>query len=137
MRSLISILCLLCIAADPARAGAGFQPGEWEVTSTTELPGMPVSIPPITFRQCMQEEESMAQQSSENSGCTMLEQQKTGDTLSWKVRCDSEQGRADISGRLTWSGDSMQGTTTMTTDQGGQQMSITTRMQGKRLGPCQ
>jgi len=132
---LIAMLCLLPVAS--ASAGSGFQAGEWEITSTTKMPGMPVSAPPITFRQCMQEEDSMAQQSSENSGCRMLEQQKTGDTLSWKVRCDSEQGRADISGRLTWSGDSMQGITTMTTDQGGQQMSITTRMQGNRLGPCQ
>ncbi|OIO67492.1 MAG: hypothetical protein AUJ57_11315 [Zetaproteobacteria bacterium CG1_02_53_45] len=131
---LIAICCLLAVL--PASAGPGFQAGEWEITTSTAIPDMPVTVPPMTFRQCMLDENSMAQQSSENSGCRILEQQKNGDTLNWKVSCESEQGRADISGSLTWSGDSMQGTTAITTDPGGQQMTVITRMQGKRLGPC-
>jgi len=133
---LLILSALLLITASQAWAGPDFNEGEWSFTSQTEMPGMAMSVPPMTFRQCMTGDDAVPQQEGNNPECKMIEQRTSGNTLHWKVRCDSEYGRTDIKGSVTYSGDSMTGTTYMTSNQGGHAMTMTTRMQGKRTGPC-
>ena len=42
-----------------------FQPGKWQITSKVEMPGMPVSMPPMTVTQCMTDQEPVPAKSAQ------------------------------------------------------------------------
>jgi len=133
---LLLSLLLLLMPISPVSAGPDLQEGEWEFTSQTDMQGMPMTVPPMSFHQCMSDEQAIPQQEGKNPDCTMLEQRTSGNTLHWKMRCEYDYGRTDIKGSVSYSGSSMTGITHISSDQGGQNMNMTTRMQGKRIGPC-
>jgi len=37
----------------PAQTAPAFQEGEWQITTQTEIPGMPFTPPAVTIRQCL------------------------------------------------------------------------------------
>jgi len=121
--------------SNPVR-GSEFQAGEWEFTTTIEMPGMPTAPPPMRFRQCLKNQNTPPQQNAGNSGCKMLERKISGNTLHWKGRCESRQGRSDIDARITYSGDRVTGVTHTTIKQGKYSMTMTGHMKGRRIGPC-
>ncbi len=134
--STISLLAVFLLPVNQAAADPPFQEGEWEVTTSMEMPGMPYTPPPMTFQQCLTNEDAVPQKEDPNQECKMLEQKVSGDTLDWNVRCKTSEGTTDAKGKITYTGDSMKGTTHITSNQGGQQMNMTSHMQGRRLGPC-
>jgi hypothetical protein len=113
-----------------------FQPGKWQVTSKVEMPGMPAPMPPVTVNQCMTEQEPVPTKSARGQACEILEMNTEGNTVSWKMKCSEPGGESEGSGRITYHGDSFEGSILTKVGGPGSDMVVTTRVSGKRLGDC-
>ncbi len=127
------ILGMLFIFVSVSFAGSLLKEGLWEITSKMEIPGMPVPMPPITFKQCMTNQNPVPNQSPSGQECRMKNIKTKGNTVSWDMVCDSQQGEMKSSGKITYKGDRFNGV--VLTDIPGQgQMKMT--MTGRRIGKC-
>ena len=127
------ILGMLFIFVSVSFAGSLIKEGLWEITTKMEIPGMPVPMPPITFRQCMTNQNPVPNQSQSGQECRMKNVKTKGNTVSWEMVCDSQQGEIKSSGKITYKGDRFDGVVMM--DMPGQgQMKMT--MTGQRIGKC-
>lgn len=128
---LLAVLCAAPVCAHAA--GPGMTPGLWEITSQVEMPGMPMVPPPMTHTQCMTEDDAVPEPGQEEEGdCEILEQSVSGNTVTWKTRCQTDQGEVVSTGKITYDGDSFKGEV-LTTMPG---MKMTSKMSGRRVGPC-
>ncbi len=114
-------------------AGSLLKEGLWEITSKMEIPGMPVPMPPITYRQCMTNQNPVPNQSQSGQECRMQNVKTKGNTVSWDMICDSQQGKMKSSGKITYKGDRFNGVV-MTDIPGQGQMKMT--LTGRRIGKC-
>ncbi|MBW2607032.1 MAG: DUF3617 family protein [Deltaproteobacteria bacterium] len=127
------ILGMLFVFVSVSFAGSLLKEGLWEITSKMEIPGMPVPMPPITFKQCMTNQNPVPNQSQSGQECRMKNIKTKGNTVSWDMVCDSQQGEMKSSGKITYKGDRFNGV--VLTDIPGQgQMKMT--MTGRRIGKC-
>lgn len=127
------LLVLTAVAA--CSSGPNMEDGMWEMTTTMEMEGMPAGmpqLPPMTHRQCLTSDKMIPTQQKRNQDCEVLEQDISGDTVTWKMRCTTGGMVSEMSGSSTYSGDSMEGSSVMTT----KGMKMTSHVTGKRLGPC-
>jgi len=109
--------------------------GKWEVTTKMEMPGMPMQLPAFTYTQCITKtdlvpENKQPQQQNEN--CDAVDVKTSGNTVTWSTKCKGDNGETKGTGSITYKGDSFTGN--MKVNQGG--MEITTKMNGKYIGPC-
>lgn len=134
-RTLLLCAVLTGFAAAPVLAGGpNVQEGMWEITSTTEMPGMPMAIPPVRHSQCLTQQDLVPRGSADRQGeCQVSDIRTSGNTVSWKIACSSPGGSTSGSGSITYAGTSMNGTMTMTVPGG---MQMTTRLTGRRTGEC-
>jgi len=126
-------LCSLFFAA-AVNAGSGLdiEDGMWEITSAVKMQGM--TIPPMTFSQCITKDNAVPQNSSPGQdNCKVTDMKTVGSTVSWKVTCNGQGGQMKGNGKITYHGDRFEGK--MTTESMG--MVMETEMSGKRKGPCQ
>jgi len=131
--TLTMFLAIFFIFISVSFAGSLLKEGLWEITSKMEIPGMPVPMPPITFKQCMTNQNPVPNQSPSGQECRMKNIKTKGNTVSWDMVCDSQQGEMKSSGKITYKGDRFNGV--VLTDIPGQgQMKMT--MTGRRIGKC-
>jgi hypothetical protein len=69
-----------------------------------------------------------------NQGCRVTDIVYDGNTVSWNISCDAQSGGMKGTGKVTYNGDSMQGTMNMTMP--GSDMQINNQFHGRRIGPC-
>ena len=115
-----------------------FQPGNYKVTSTVEMVGMPMQMPPQTVVECLTKQDPLPE-STEEGGCRITDRNLSGNTDTWSMQCDQQGQTATGHGKMVYSGDSFNGTFTIVFDVqgGGSGMTMTTTTQGERLGDCQ
>jgi len=110
--------------------------GEWEMTTQMEISGMPAGMPTMpatTYKQCLTNDMMVpVQHNQQNKGCEMLEQNVSGNTVTWSMHCESNGMVSEMNGSNTYTGDSMTGEMQMTS----QGMNMVSHTTGKRLGPC-
>ncbi|ATX81035.1 Protein of unknown function (DUF3617) [Mariprofundus ferrinatatus] len=131
----LSLTLLVCFSATACSDDQLLEEGEWEMTSQMEMRGMPEgmpAMPPVIYRQCLTNEMMVPTQEQGNKSCETVEQTVSGNTVTWHMRCSSQGVPSEMNGSSTYTGDSMQGSMQITT----QGMEITSRITGKRLGPC-
>lgn len=131
----VATICLSAILPAPGLAAPDMQPGRWEISSTIDMPGMGFSMPASKTTQCISREDLVPQTQQANEKCQMLENKVNGNTVTWKIRCESEGGTMTSQGELVYHGDLFEGTVNTT----GSQMpaGMTQKMTGKRIGNCQ
>jgi hypothetical protein len=117
------------------------QPGEWSITTTTKVEGMPMAPPPSTYKTCLTEKDLVPppgdKKDPQAPDCEIKDQKVSGNTVSWSMVCTMAQGgTVDGTGSVTYAGTTFEGKTDMTMDMGGQKMTIHNTMSGKRLGAC-
>ena len=117
-----------------AFAGPNLNPGKWEITTQTEMVGMPMKVPPQTHTQCVSEEDLVPQSEGASKECQVSDIEVSGDTISWKIVCSGQGGAMEGTGRITYSGDQMEGTMDMVIKGGG--MQIKNKITGRRVGDC-
>ncbi len=115
-----------------AGSGPDMNEGKWEITVETEIPGMPMKMPPATYTQCMRKDDPVPQDNQPNQKCNIEDMKTKGNTVSWKIVCTNPGGQMTGVGKVTYDKNKMNGTMTMT----GQGMQMKTRLTGRRIGDC-
>jgi len=134
---LTGLLAIMPILANPALAAPAFQEGEWQITTQTEIPGMPFTPPAVTMRQCLTLKDRIPQGKDATGECKVVDQSSSGDTIRWTMRCGDATGTTEAKGEVTYSGKTMKGVSHITSSSRGETMQMTSRMKGQRIGPCQ
>ena len=115
-------------------ANAGpMKPGKWELTVTTEITGMDVSVPPTTVTECVTADEANNPQppaTGQGSDCKIADYKLNGNALTWSVSCPKEELTG--SGSMTFSGDTYTGATKMKIGD----TAVTKKLAGRYLGAC-
>lgn len=129
------VIALLSTLVIPAVgiAAETMREGYWELTTTMEMPGMPMKMPPTQIKQCFTKEDVQDQKTaiSTNKDCTVTESNKIGNKVTWKMKCTG-QSAGDSSGVTEFNGDSFE--TTMKMETQGQAMNM--NIKARRLGNC-
>lgn len=134
----VAILSALLLPALPALAQPNLHEGSWEITTSMEMEGAPMVIPPQTRTQCMTQADLVPDAKQQGPSCKMLDQKMEGSTASWRMVCKTEQGSTEGAGRISYTGDSFQGEmTARVTDPNGKASNMKLKYQGRRIGPCQ
>lgn len=139
-----SLPVLLILFAMPALAADNpMKPGMWEISSQTDMPGMPYKMPPMTFKHCvtaqmLAKNQALGEQKSPpGTHCDRTDYKISGNQAEWGVSCT---GRENMSGHgtVTWdSPNSYHGETHLSMEMNGHTTSMTQTMQGKRIGDCE
>ena len=119
---------LFLFSASLTFAAPNMEEGLWEITSTTDMPGMPSRS--YTHTTCLTKEKAVPQKAE--SGCTFKDVKTQGNTVTWTMVCKD----ATSTGKITYAGTTMNGITDMTVKTEGKTMTMKTTIKGKRIGPC-
>lgn len=112
--------------------------GKWETTMEVSMEGMPTKMPPMKTTQCITKKNAVPGDSEkQHNNCKVIEQKISGNTVSWKVKCDN-QGMTTLSdGEVTYNGTTYKGNmTTKMTGKDGKSQTTKVKMAGKRIGDC-
>lgn len=124
----------LIFAASVFSATAFCAPGEyWEVTSTMEMPGMPMAIPPTTSKVCIsrsdEKDPGKLMRGRHSNDCQLTNIKTSGNKTTWKIKCNSDEISGG-SGEMTRSANSYEGVMHLS----GQNGEMTQTYHGKRVG---
>ena len=123
-----------------ASAAPDMNPGQWEITTTMEMVGVPMKMPSITTKQCLTKDDLVPKQPSRpgvKQPCEVKNTKVEGNTVSWDMVC-SDQNQTSGHGEVTYHGDTFEGTIQMnSTLSGKQKMQMILHMKGKRIGACE
>lgn len=112
--------------------------GLWEITSRTEMSGMPASAArPMTMRRCFTQKDIQGGEAtaSPDSKCAVKNMKVAGNRSTWDVECSGPEAVRG-SGSVTYDGDRYSGETTMRMNAEGKSMQVKSKFEGKRLGDC-
>ncbi|MEI6127009.1 MAG: DUF3617 family protein [Pseudomonadota bacterium] len=134
----IGMLILFSVSS-PCLAGGepNMQEGLWEITTTIDMPGMPAGMPPMKQTQCMTKKDMIPQNQEKGQDCKIVQTKLDGNTVTWTMKCGSEEGAMEGSGKITYAGDRFNGSFIMTMQDPEQgKMQMTQKMSGRKTGPC-
>jgi hypothetical protein len=128
---------LSLLLAGVAFGEPNMQEGMWEITMKTEMPGMPMEMPPMKFNQCLTKNDMVPQKKEKNEDCKMISTKVEGNSVTWVVQCRMKDGTMDSTGKITYKGGGFDGVirAVMNTKDTGK-MEVTQHMSGKRIGEC-
>ena len=129
----IAVATSLCISSVYAATGEN-----WEVTTQTEMPGMPVGMGDSTVTICLAKGAAKdPKQLVKQEGCEMTDLKTSGSKTTWKMHCDRDGDVMTGTGEVTQKSDSYQGVTKLSGKSEGRAINMTANYQGKRIGtPC-
>ena len=140
MKKTLMIFVILLSLLWTASVWAELKEGLWEVTTQVEMKGikrMPQSIPPTTVRQCITKSDPVPQNKDKNFECKTINLKTSGNTVSYTMECKGNGQVMQTSGTSTYTGSSMDGTTTTSIKMKGQpEMKIASKTHGKYIGAC-
>ncbi|MBF0557207.1 MAG: DUF3617 family protein [Nitrospirae bacterium] len=118
-----------------ASAAPNFQDGLWEFTTTVEMEGLPEGMmKPMKHTSCLNQKNAVPDQQQNKTDCKMSDMKTNGNTVTWTVTCPEAVSK----GTITYSGATFSGVTETTVNGKGDKMrTMKSKMQGKRIGPCQ
>ncbi len=132
--AIVGVLLLITLSFGMVFAEPNLKSGKWEITTKTEMPGMPMQMPPVTHTQCMSQDDIVPQNRQPGQECQISNVNMSGDTVTWTMVCTNQGGTMEGKGKITYQGDQMQGTMEMVMKGGGMQM--TNKIKGRRIGNC-
>ncbi len=132
---LIIFISMMTIFTGNAFAEPNINPGLWEITTETEMVGMPgMKVPPQTHTQCLSKEDLVPQSKEASKECQITDIHQSDNTISWKIICSGKNGSMEGTGKITYLGDSLEGFMDMVIK--GANMKIKNKMKGHRIGEC-
>jgi hypothetical protein len=129
---LIAVFLFFALSFNAVWSDPQMTPGKWEITTKTEMAGMPPQI--LTHTQCITSEDIVPMSRNANKECQVTDIKNQGNTVSWKISCGGQHGGMNGTGSVTYSGDTMNGKMYMTIT--GSNMKIVNHISGRRIGPC-
>lgn len=141
MKTMLALLAapfLSLVTPNATAAPPNMQPGMWEITTKTEMPGMPMQTPPMTMRQCYKNENMKEAKDAlpADKNCKLDDFKQNGNTVRWKVSCKMEGAPMVGVGEITYAGQSYAGTMTMKGNVEGMDVNMTNKYSAKRIGDC-
>jgi len=84
-----TVLALIAAAAAGGAPAADIQEGNWEMTVTTSVEGMPGSMAPITQTRCLTREDARdpSRLVGAGAGCEFSNKRDSGSEVSFDVAC--------------------------------------------------
>ena len=127
----LSVLFITVVAVN----AADIQKGNWNMTYTTKMTGMPVAvqIPVKTVTQCIDSDEFVPE-SGEDGDCSHSSRRASKGKVEWDISCKSNSMKGH--GELTFSDKTMNGQMEMSMDMMGQKMAMEVKIAGKYIGAC-
>jgi hypothetical protein len=126
------VVSLLLLSGTTFAGGPDMKEGLWEITVKMEVPGVPMQMPAQKFTQCLKKENMVPQQEEPNQECKMVNTEVKGDTVTWVIECKGPEGTTKGNGRVTYKGDTFDGS--MNVKQA--DMEVTQHMSGRLIGQC-
>ena len=114
------------------------QPGRWEITMQTSMPGMPMELPPQKVTQCVTKKQledpngAVPGAPGGQNPCKVTNHKVDGNKVTWNMSCSQPQAMTGT-GEIVVNGDTYTGTMKMTSDTG----VMTMKYNAKRLGDCE
>lgn len=126
-------ISLVIVSFGTAFADPDMNPGEWEITTETQMTGM--SPQTQTHVQCLTNNDTVPINDEANETCRIEDIQVKGDTVTWEMTCgEGDEGGMNGTGWVTYKGDTMNGEMDMTIMPWGTKMKNT--LTGRRIGDC-
>lgn len=132
----ILIASILAVAALSVHAEQRMAPGLWEFTNTMTTPKAP-KPQTATIKRCITEKEvknPALLQGKADKDCKVTPKGKSGDAYAWEMECAKSGMKG--SGTMRYGKGTVEGETKMTASSKGEPVEITTKMKGRRVGPC-
>lgn len=133
---IICLAALTCMSASAAYAETG---ESWEITTKTDMPGMPVAMGETTATVCFPKgaEKDPKQLMKQAGDCEVTDLKTAGSRTTWKMKCDRDGDTMTGKGEVVHKKGSFKGVTKLTGTSGGRDVNMTANYQGKRIGtPC-
>jgi hypothetical protein len=132
-RTAIVVAGILLLSAGYVSAADPIREGYWEVTSQTEMPGMPMKLPASTIKHCYTKEDVKDHKSviNRDKNCTLTDYKVSGNKVTWTMKCTGESA-GTFSGETVFSADAYHSTMKMNA----QGHTMTVKVKGKRIGEC-
>jgi len=130
--------CFAC-AASLSAATVWAEPGElWEVTSQSEIPGMPMDMPTTITQVCLAKGGAKdPRQSTPSKECKITHIKTKGNKTTWRVRCTHNKEVMRGYGKITYTDDSYKGEVHFKGRSGGHPIKMVSHYSGKKVeGKC-
>src|SRR4051812_12531247 len=127
-------VALLLVFSTPVLAD--LQAGNWELSVTTQVPGMPQPIGPITQTRCITEADARDPSrivSPSSGSCEFSNKRDTGAEMSFDITCTGQIPMRG-SGVVRYGGQSFDADLNLTADNQGQKIVTSSKVVGRRLG---
>lgn len=76
--------------------------GEWEFTVKQDVSGMPAGVPELIYSECLTQDQPIPKSFLRASNCDVTEQKTLYRTVSWKMTCDTDNGKVHNEGKITF-----------------------------------
>jgi hypothetical protein len=135
-----SFLVLTSFAVAPLVAQAPVRDGRWEVTTTMEMPDMPMKMPPMKSEQCITKEMAADPTQSVPKGqgpggpggdCKVSDYKMAGNKVTWAMACTGKTPMTGT-GEIVYGNNTYDGAMKMKME--GREMTM--KYTAKRLGDC-
>lgn len=137
-KSILGLTAIVLFSSSTTALALDFNPGNYTVTSSVQMPGMPEgTIPPQTMTQCVTEKDPIPKNDASVQGCDITNIEQKNNTVSWEMECQQQGTTMKSQGHVTYAGDSFNGSVTMNMGPQAGNMTVITTMTGKRVGDCQ
>lgn len=118
-----------------------FKEGQWNVQYSMEVTGMPFKMPPITGSRstCLNQKNFVPDNSQAGQQCQTSDVKVDGNTVTWAMKCSTQQGSIDGQGKVTYKADSYDGSMDarmMSASMPNMPINYRYTMSGKREGAC-
>jgi hypothetical protein len=119
-----------------AASAADVQPGNWEMTVTLSVDGMPGAMAPVTQSRCLSAEDARdPSRLVGNAGCEFTNKTDNGSEMTFDVAC---RGQVPMRGKgaVQYSAQNVSGTLELAAETGGQKFMTRSQLSARRLGDC-
>lgn len=137
LKKVLGLTALVFLSFSSNATALDFQPGEYQITSSMQMPGMaPGTIPPQTVSQCMTRQDPIPKDEAASGNCRIKNMKQSGNTVSWEMECNQQGATMTSEGQVTYAGTSFEGQISMNMGPQAGNMSVITSIAGKRIGDC-
>lgn len=116
-------------------SNVNLQEGRWQITTEVKMANLPFAMPPTSYTTCLTQDDLVPEQGiqQDNNACEITSQNVKGNTVSWTITCQSDQGAKVSNGSITYAGDTFNGKITTEIPGAGTTEQV---LSGKRIGDC-
>jgi len=118
---------MLSILAVGGAARADVEPGNWEVSVTTSVPGTPGEIGPVVRTRCLSADDARDPSRVLGPG--------DGSVYTFAIVCDGQMPMRGV-GKVRYGAASMEADLELSGDAGGQSFATRSHVSAHRVGPC-